>query len=318
MNDAVKLSQFGKDGKGVVGTRRRLTHNKQPPAIQGPSIHDGVGGGFYFLNGGIALAMLFRVWISMNVLVWRAASLSLPGFASDYINYCRTADGDYEIQDEVLMRTGADASSGRQIDYQTLKTTLIKHETGYCISNQAPGQKFEYESKSTVIIITFRDDGRRIENKAFCEFAADGLPAAYTCDKQVVTSSVNEGQAATTAEATASTAASILWNHNGSLMRLIADGVTRTMVYEEPRDGMAKAGARQGSVVFEGTRTGNSYSGTAYIFAKGCKPRGYQVSGEIAEGERRITLHGLAPRLTSTCKLMGTKEDTLVFDLQGE
>jgi hypothetical protein len=246
-----------------------------------------------------------------------AISTTSPALASDYFNNCRTADGAYEIQDEVLMRTNADASSGRQIEYQTLSTTNLKRETGYCLSNKAPGQKFQYESKSYVLRITFMDFGRRMETEAICEFAADGLPAAYTCDKQVVTLSTPDGKSASGAGNTPP-AGSNLWTHNGSLMRLVANGATRTLLYEKPRDGMLNAGAKQGSIVFEGSRNGNAYSGTAYIFARGCKPQGYSVSGGISDGERRITLYGQAPKVSDGCKVQGTKDDTLVFELQGE
>ncbi len=246
-----------------------------------------------------------------------AINPATPALASDYVNTCRTADGAYEIQDEVLMRTGADASSGRQIDYKTLSTTILKRDTGYCLSNKAPGQKYVYESKSYVLRIAFMDYGRRMETEAICEFAADGLPAAYTCDKQVVTSSTADGKSASGAVSTAP-AGSNLWTHNGSLMRLVANGATRTFLYEKPREGMLNAGAEQGSVVFEGTRNGDAYSGTAYIFSKGCRPQGYAVSGDISDGERRITLYGQAPKVDDGCKVQGTKDDTLVFELQGE
>jgi hypothetical protein len=248
-----------------------------------------------------------------------AAACMAPALASDYVNSCRTADGAYQIDDEVLTRTGADASSGRQIEYKTLKTTVLKRETGYCLSNKAPGQKYGYESKSSVLRISFMDYGRRMEAEVICEFASDGLPAAYTCDKQVVTSSTPDGKPTTPAGgAGANPSGANLWTHNGSLMRLVANGVTRTFQYEKPREGMMKAGAKKGSVVFEGTRNGEAYEGMAYVFASGCNPMGYTVAGTISNGERRITLQGQAPKIGNKCKPQGTKDDTLVFELQGE
>ena len=262
-----------------------------------------------------------RVQRGIAIALWlgAAAVSTTPVLASDYVNSCRTADGAYQIDDDVLTRTGADASSGRQIEYKTISTTVLKRETGYCLSNKAPGQKYGYESKSSVLRISFMDYGRRMETQAICEFASDGLPAAYTCDKQVVTSATPDGKPTTPAGTGGTPAAgSNLWTHNGSLMRLVANGVTRKFLYEKPREGILKAGAKQGSVVFEGTRDGETYEGMAYIFASGCKPQGYRVSGTIANGERRITLQGQAPKIGDKCKPHGSKDDTLVFDLQGE
>ena len=243
----------------------------------------------------------------------------MPAAASDYLNSCRTADGAYVIEDEVLTRAEADASSGRQIEYETLKTTLLKRETGYCIAKASPGQKYQYESKTYVVRIAFMDYGHRVEIDALCEFAADGLPAAYTCDKQVVTSKEADGAAASggvNQDPPAGPVATNVWNHNGSRMRLVANGTARTFLYEVPRDGMVKAGAKKGSVLFSGTRDGTTYSGRAYVFKAGCEPQGYAVSGEIAGGERRITLFGQAPRIGDACRVQGTKDDTLVFDLE--
>lgn len=255
----------------------------------------------------------------MGMCFAAVAGFISPGWASDYVNSCRTADGAYQIDDEVLTRTGADASSGRQIEYKTISTTVLKRETGYCLSNKAPGQKYGYESKSSVLRISFMDYGRSMETEVICEFASDGLPAAYTCDKQVVTSATPDGKPpAPAGSAGAKPAGSNLWTHNGSLMRLVANGVTRTFLYEKPRAGILKAGAKQGSVVFEGTRDGDAYEGMAYIFASGCKPQGYRVAGTISNGERRITLQGQAPKIGDKCKPQGSKDDTLVFELQGE
>ncbi|MEQ1576409.1 MAG: hypothetical protein ABL894_02045 [Hyphomicrobium sp.] len=256
--------------------------------------------------------------MALAMLLCAIVGLTSPVAASDYMNSCRTADGAYEIQDEVLMRTGADASSGRQIGYETLNTTILKREAGYCLSNAAPGQKFQYESKSYVLRITFMDYGRRMETEAICEFAADGLPAAFTCDRQVVTSSTAGKNTAPDSNGAANTDGSNLWTHNGSLMRLLAQGATRTFHYETPREGMLRAGAKPGSILFEGTRNGETYAGTAYIFKAGCPPKGYAVSGLISNGERRITLQGKAPKLSGTCKVQGSKEDILVFELHGE
>ena len=106
-----------------------------------------------------------------------------------------------------------------------------------------------------------------------------------------------------------------LWNHNGSTMKLVSNGVQRQFYYENPRQGMRDEGVRRGTLLFEGTRTGNGYSGTAYVFLRGCSPKGYHVSGTISDDERSVTMYGQAPRLNAECRLVGYRSDELVFEL---
>src|SRR5215510_2489160 len=82
------------------------------------------------------------------------------------------------------------------------------------------------------------------------------------------------------------------WNHNGSEMRLRADGNRRTIVYERPRAGIASQGVERGTVLFEGRISGvaGEYSGTSYVFSKGCGKQAYAVTGELQDDGRRISL----------------------------
>src|ERR1700747_361114 len=43
-----------------------------------------------------------------------------------------------------------------------------------------------------------------------------------------------------------------LWDHNGSVVYLIANGSSREFYYKQPRSGMLEAGARPGSLLFHG------------------------------------------------------------------
>lgn len=85
------------------------------------------------------------------------------------------------------------------------------------------------------------------------------------------------------------------WNHNGSVMALYAVGDGRVFRYQEPRIGMQQEGVVAGTVRFQGTKTGNSYSGTAFVFSRRCGARPFQVRGTASEDEREINLHGNAP-----------------------
>jgi hypothetical protein len=43
-----------------------------------------------------------------------------------------------------------------------------------------------------------------------------------------------------------------LWEHNGSVVFLVAKGSSRSFYYKEPRPDMIQAGARSGSLLFQG------------------------------------------------------------------
>lgn len=251
------------------------------------------------------------------VLLALFCALALPAAASDYSHVCRTADGAFEIDDGMLYRAEDAGTPGKEIPYTTKGETVIRRETGYCLANEAQGRKFDYESKTYTLRIAFSADGREIETTALCELAADGLPAAYTCDKQVVVSKegVDAGTNPVPDPAPGPDAVGApLWLHNGSIMRLEAEGDRRRLYYEVPRKGMRKAGAKRGTLLFEGERLGDRYTGTAYIFAKGCRPIPYSVAGGVSLGEQRITMTGQAPRVGQGCRIKGYRNDVLRFD----
>lgn len=229
--------------------------------------------------------------------------------ASDYSNVCRSANGLYEIDDGTLRRVDADQAAA-PIPFATMRETVLAHETGYCTSRKAGAQKFTYETKSTALRARFSDGGDTFEIDFICEFVADGLPAAYNCDKRVVTSA----DASPSPDASAPhPTAKPSWLHNGSIMRLEASGNGRRFYYEAPRAGMRNVGVTPGTLLFEGTRNGDVYSGTAYIFAKGCRPAPYAVTGVVSDDDRRVAMSGQAPRVGRDCSIRGTREDTLVF-----
>jgi formylglycine-generating enzyme required for sulfatase activity len=111
---------------------------------------------------------------------------------------------------------------------------------------------------------------------------------------------------------TAADAAS-LWDHNGSVVSLEANGAIRKFHYTKPKPGLP---VTNGTLLFDGRKDGNNYSGTAYIFNRKCGPRGYSVSGPVSEDQRTVTMRGQAPRLDLNCKVIGYKDDRLVFTFQ--
>lgn len=122
---------------------------------------------------------------------------------------------------------------------------------------------------------------------------------------------MNSTDAATAKSAQNSSAS--LWDHNGSILYLVANGQKREFFYQEPRKGMLQAGAREGSLLFSGVSKGNQYSGTAFIYKPQCGTFPYRVSGPILDNYRRVILRGQAPRVDANCKIVGHFADTLEF-----
>lgn len=249
------------------------------------------------------------------------ALLATSSYAGDYSHTCRSVDGQYVMQDEVL-QTAEDERKGRtrSIRYQVQDKIILSKTEGYC---QSRGQRFGYGSSLYVLNVSFSDQGLRTRVAMLCELASSGLPAAYDCNKDVRTlnwkiarqnpppspqSAGNQG------DSTSSTGGSV-WNHNGSTMRLTAQGAQRQIAYERPRSGMRKRGVRKGDVLFEGVRDGEIYSGTAYIFTRRCGKVGYDVLGTVRNNETQIVMRGNAPRFNASCKKVGSRPDKLVFSL---
>jgi S1-C subfamily serine protease len=108
------------------------------------------------------------------------------------------------------------------------------------------------------------------------------------------------------------------WDHNGSVMYLVADGRERTFHYYQPRAVMVEFGAQPNAVIFRGQSDGSSYAGTAFFFSKRCKAKfGYRVSGPIEDDSRRVVMKGMKPVLGPDCKAVGRVPDELVFQYQG-
>lgn len=105
------------------------------------------------------------------------------------------------------------------------------------------------------------------------------------------------------------------WNHNGSIMRLQAQGNQRWLSYEVPRNVLAQAGVRRGTLLFNGVKSGNWYSGTARVFSKHCpgSPLEYFVEGPVREDQLQVTVRGMR-EVYQRCSPTGRyKTDVLVF-----
>jgi hypothetical protein len=104
-----------------------------------------------------------------------------------------------------------------------------------------------------------------------------------------------------------------IWDHNGSVVYLVANGQSREFHYQKPRAGMLEVGARPGSLLFRGEIDNGQYSGTAYIFSPHCGQIPFQVKGPILDDDERITLTGQAPRLGRNCRAYDSSTSNLEF-----
>ena len=104
-----------------------------------------------------------------------------------------------------------------------------------------------------------------------------------------------------------------VWDHNGSVLYLVAKDSSREIHYQKPRSGMLEAGARPGSLLFRGEIKNGQYLGTAYIFNTHCGPIPFEVTGPILDDDDRIVLTGEAPRVRRNCRTYGSYTSTLEF-----
>jgi hypothetical protein len=104
-----------------------------------------------------------------------------------------------------------------------------------------------------------------------------------------------------------------IWDHNGSVMYLIANGQSREFYYQKPRAGMLEVGARPGSLLFRGEIENGQYAGTAYIFSPHCGEIPFQVKGPILDNYERIVLTGQAPRVGRNCRAHESHTSNLEF-----
>lgn len=100
-----------------------------------------------------------------------------------------------------------------------------------------------------------------------------------------------------------------LWEHNGSTVALEPTDDKRKFIYEKPN---ADVPVQKGTILFEGTKTSDTYSGTAYRFSTNCGPFKYEVKGPVSSDQNLVTLFGKAPVL-SGCQISGYRDDVLVF-----
>ena len=138
-----------------------------------------------------------------------------------------------------------------------------------------------------------------------------GRPTLYLIPQLLICTSAfaqSTTPAATAAERT-------FWDHNGSVMYLVANGSSREFYYQKPRPGMLEAGAHPDSLLFRGQIDNGQFSGTAYLFNAHCGQVPFEVKGPVLDNGGRVALTGQAPRVGRNCQASGYYTSTLEFRL---
>ncbi len=106
-------------------------------------------------------------------------------------------------------------------------------------------------------------------------------------------------------------AATSVWDHNGSALRLEENGKKRAFVYDDPRGPLAAAGVKRGTVLFDGEeKSDGRLAGYAKLFRKGCSPVDYFVEGAYNKQKGEILLQGQAPIYSGNgCKITGYSDN---------
>ncbi len=255
-----------------------------------------------------ANAAAARLVMALALLAWSAAG----AFSSSGGRHvCSDASGTYRMDFESgsgeLVEVGSSGKGDTVVAHRVMARLLVKDARSYCVSAQC-GQRFPLQSREYLLRVEVRTVGTIT---LVCHDFWDGSPASCDCTREETIR--NHAIAGWQAEERPGT----LWNHNGSTMRLVADGASRVMSYERPRAGMMRVGVVEGTVLFNGVREGSTIRGKAHIFTPTCGVRDYEVSGSVQAGERRIELIGEVPLLDRTCRETGRRRDVLIFDLIG-
>jgi hypothetical protein len=108
------------------------------------------------------------------------------------------------------------------------------------------------------------------------------------------------------------------WDHNGSQVSLSATGGRRQFYYQSPAAELLEIGVKPGTLLFDGRKVGNTYSGTSYVFSKVCGALPYITAGPVAPDQRTVTMYGKAPIVDSTCSVVQYRDDVLVFSFSPE
>lgn len=270
------------------------------------------------------MVFMTRAGVAVSCAVLAGVIGTWPALASDYSHTCVSTDGKYVMDDGVLLDAAAYKAGdySNQITYTARQEKVHSLEEGTCLDwkRSRDNAGIGFQAKRYTMSVTFSRGGQTHEAEMRCALYADGSPAAFGCDRRVVTRRIgaperDEKGWGVDQEGDEKPAVT-LWSHNGSGMKLTARGEMRTFNYETPRAGLEPNGVYPGTMLFTGTSDGRTYAGSARIFTKRCGELAFKVEGPIEQGGARVVLRGKAPKPGRDCRPAGWSEQTLVFDLK--
>lgn len=251
-----------------------------------------------------------RFVIGIAVVVAALAMIAGVARASDYSDTCVSADKRFEGSPGALYRA-TDKQQTKKLTYAILEEQVLEERKSTCIpsNREAQGAKFQNYFRKTRQKVVI-DDGTAREAILICELAASGLPAAFNCDRETVElDSKKPGPVKSYRLGSPGS-----WTHNGSVMRLEAEGAARRIYYANPRAGIRQVGVSGDTLLFDGERQGNRYTGTARIFKAGCDDRTFPVEGTVSADDLRVELIGKVAQFDKGCGNGPIVEQRLVFE----
>jgi serine/threonine protein kinase len=106
------------------------------------------------------------------------------------------------------------------------------------------------------------------------------------------------------------------WESDESLLSLVVDSSDqnrRTFAIRSPSAALRSEGVGVGALLFDGKRTGNTYSGKAFLYSRDCPTAPYPVTGTVAADERSVRLAGRVPVYGQSCRVLRYEDrDTLL------
>jgi len=240
--------------------------------------------------------------------------------AGDFAHYCRSADGAYVMGDEELrfFDVSKGSETGPALRYRVLGKYELRRNEGYCVSVKDPDRRrYKYQGSTYSLHVSFRHRGQSQKAYMICEKASSGLPAMYNCDREVKTLEWTASPQVPTrtppkTRSRSRTKPEAQWSHDGSGIRIVAQGRKRQLVYVSPRAALREAGVRSGDMLFEGRREGDRYIGKAYSYSRRCGSVAYQVRGRIRNGERLVVVRGRKP--VRDCAIVERRHVRLEFE----
>jgi hypothetical protein len=110
-----------------------------------------------------------------------------------------------------------------------------------------------------------------------------------------------------------------VWDLEGSAVYLegLPNSPVRKFYFCQPTVSARASGARPGSLLFDGRRSGSSYSGTAFVSAGRCGQFSYSVSGQVTNGDRTVVIAGRQPIVDeATCQITSYRDRRLELTYQ--